>query len=228
MSKLGRKGRTDILEQVAKAAQHRLEQAMPQEVPPTEFRLDEPEVNQAKALELMADKRLKNLKSLENQGTLYRVGNKIFGYDEKRKRLFFYSQFETKRYSRIGAVTVLQQRVLWGRDYAVFDPILPRWVFFNVLLKQTGIITSDQQQTPPGRYFWTKQMERALRKGLHVYYVDLNRTDDRIKIENSAQILEVIHNKNVYGPEREKKFAARRFVISMKPLPKIKEQTNER
>ncbi len=191
----------------------------PQLIPPTDFDLDDDNNNKRYAIKLLNDKRRKVLRKLRTNGLLYRTGNKIFGVDNDTQMIIFYSEFEIKKYARMWYVTTLQQKKLWAKNYYMVEPRLPETVFFNTLLEETNAITSDFQHTYDGRNFWLKHSAIAIERGLYVYYVDLNRTDDAMQLKTKAELKKFSADKRLHGHHMRNN--ARRLVISKGMIPAL-------
>ena len=198
----------------AKKISKELKEMSPQMVCDTEFGMDDLHKNKKTAAHLISQKK-KILKQYKG-ATLYRVGNKIFLYEERTSKILFFSQFEKKKYGKIGDTLVIQQRCLWSSGAAAYEENLASEIFFKTLLKETGTITSDQQQTMSGMRFWDKKIVQAMKKGFHVYYVNLMQPFEHIKITSPEQYAELRSTHEIWGDDEKHK--ARRMVISKKEL----------
>ena len=112
---------------------------------------------------------------------------------------------------KLSGVTVTQTLVWRKRGVGKSEGLASR-MFFDVLLKHTGTIMSDRQQTKDGREFWINMLGRAYNRGIPIGIVNFNTREiirPSYNQESSAFLEE--HLPNVYG--NSQKYEAIRFLI---------------
>ena len=192
--------------------------AMPQYVKWDSKEWDNKNVNRAIVHPLLRDKRLKKIRDLNEDTILYRSGYNVFAYDPIEDFMFFFAKFIVRPYRSVGKVSVLQQKLLWASKEVRPFVHLPSWIFFNVMLPETGVITTDGEQTVDGAKFWADRIQDAFERNLSVYYVDLSQpSTNRVKLLNWRHYHKVRNEAESYGDKEKHQF--RRFVISINPLP---------
>ena len=99
-------------------------------------------------------------------------GNKYLVLDHELKQVVYLMRWTTREVlSRQAAYQV----IVWS-DPAVNEirGYAPK-VFFGHLFAKNKLICTDRLQTPGGKRFWISAITSAIKAGLNVYYLDMNR-----------------------------------------------------
>ncbi len=89
-------------------------------------------------------------------------------------------------------------------------------VFFDYLLKETGVLATDDHHTIKGKEFWIKRIRNYFDRRYHVYYIDIGKEQECIDLENNAHFSSVNHYKKIWGVGRQ--FRSRRIMVSRQKI----------
>jgi hypothetical protein len=189
-----------------------------------DFNLSDPKVNQDQLAKLREEKPaivemfdgqpvyLVTGQSLWNDRALIGKGGTYFTVSQDNKFITYLTQYTLNAYPYLSRQSCTQIKI-WRTNEAPVT--LVSRIFWDQLFKLTGLIVSDNQQTPDGREFWHRQASRALGLGIHVYVVDL--TDgEKLLVKDITHLRELWAGRDVYGPT--KRFREVRLAISKEPL----------
>ena len=154
----------------------------PQLVNPTNFSLDDDELNIAWGIEL--HKRIKETFYQKGDDIFYMTGDGTKGYlvlqSTKDMYIDYLVRYEVKKVDGLGKFCM--QTVLWVSDSPRtmgMENNISSKGFFDILLKKYHRIISDKEQTKDGQRFWRKRMSIANQMQLKVGYIQvgLNKID---------------------------------------------------
>ena len=120
----------------------------------------------------IADKRKKLIETKAEDVHLYRLPDRIVLLDGNEKRLDYIVKFIVK--NRFFGRKALTQVEVWTNPNSKYTPGLPQHVFFDILLKETECLVTDQYQTAKGKRFWQRAVVEAFGKGYKIYFLDQN------------------------------------------------------
>lgn len=154
------------------------------------------------------------LKEIYPHGRLIKNGSKYLILDDNLLAVTYYME---SAFRKVKGREAAYQRLVW-RDTDVPDTRLhPHEILFEYLLPLKGILASDRQQSTLGKRFWFIAVGMALQKGLHVYFIDLNKNDGFITIHNGEELRE--KEREIWGDHE--KHQANLLVISEKALQPV-------
>lgn len=193
---------------------------MPKSIEPTEFNLNDELINRRIALELLKNKRKRELEKV-GPNTLYEIGRKIALLDAENKRVLYYVQWNEVFHKLIGKTGAAQIAVWRNRTKAVVPATLATRVFFDYLLPKYGVMITDALQTPDGKEFWVRRVTDAFARGLHVYYINLmgakgGTSPELIEIHNGEEFDELERDRKFWGSTEL--FRARKILITQDKL----------
>lgn len=158
-------------------------------------------------------------KHIDDNATIYTLGNKIFCLNTKRQKITYYMEFK-QSYSNIIGHHV-QQLLLWSNGSNEYELHLPTTIFWEYLLPKYGSILTDSKQSWDGSRFWKRQINIALKSdGIYVYYVDFG-TREVYEINDETD-WEIFLDRGIDVWEIGKTYEMRRMLISNKRLPELK------
>jgi hypothetical protein len=109
--------------------------------------------------------------------------------------------------------TAVTQITVWADETIGGSLNIAKEVFFNYLLPEFHLISTDRQQTTDGKRFWGKRVNEALEKNLWVYFIDqVSNPRKMIRIVNRKQLEDL----SIWGTDS--KYEARKLLISDKQL----------
>jgi len=197
---------------------------MPQSIEPTEFNLNDPEVNRHFAREFMKDNEREQLEDFGGS-VLYKIGNRIVFIDEESElapRILYYVQWKEIFHKFVGKRAATQIAVWRDQDEPITSGLAQR-IFFHYLLPIYGVMVTDTMQTPDGRRFWINRIGDAFKKDLRVYYLNLLQPADGksakrelIEIDNETEFSKLSREKEFWG--RPELYRARKILISINEL----------
>lgn len=146
----------------------RLLSEMPQLISPTNFGLNSPKKNKAKAEQYLKSNHDEIIRETKDY-ILFRDGSDKRGMiclvNKNDSIIEYYVDYEFSYTKQLPGVTQVK---LWRMITGTYNGGLTQDIFFNYLLKKYNTIISDRQQTKNGRDFWLRQMAFAASKGLHI------------------------------------------------------------
>lgn len=147
---------------------------MAQEIPATEFNLDNPIVN----FNFLTKQLLKVTEVIEETllYTIVRTGDFnngwIFLHNIQDNTVDYAVQCKVRTWSWLPKTVT--QTIIWRDDASELAQGIAVKMFFEVLLKKFNSIISDSQQTPDGNRFWRSRLANAVSRGMRVARVDTN------------------------------------------------------
>lgn len=189
----------------------------PQYVQPTDFNFDDDKFNTSYCSKFLKSSKLKILDSnFKNGSVLYQEGFKIFLVNSNK--IIYFIQYEINKFKPIKE-NIITQIILWRKRGGGSDLIgLPSKIFFDIILSNTGIISSDKDQTSDGEDFWIDRLGQAFEMNLFVYYINTNSPIEFIKINNMNGFNKIRSEKDLWGFGT--KYQSKRLIISKIDLDK--------
>lgn len=179
--------------------------------------------NRQKYNRLLNNPHKKVYKKIDDNATIFTLGNKIFCLNDKRQKITYYMEFK-KSYSNIIGNHV-QQVYLWSDDDNEYDFNLPTNIFWEYLLPKYGSILTDSKQSWDGKRFWLRQIRKAFRiPSIYVYYVDFG-TREVYEINDDIE-WQIFKDRSIDVWEEGQTYEMRRILISEKRLPELKPKQN--
>lgn len=188
---------------------------VPHIVSPTDFDLNNVEVNRQFVRDLLKRKSFRMIEEDENK-TLFMTGNKINGYVALYLKQFDVLGYLIKyhlKYNILLAATPVTEIVLW-RSYSYPHTFgITNHVFFDILLKEWNAIMSDGEQTEDGKKFWQFRLVEASAKNYDIGIMNIN--DNTVTWwDDSILIGDWIKHNDGWGEDR--KYYNIRYVIKNK------------
>lgn len=151
------------------------------------------------------------LRDLRFKGILCRRKNTIFGYDYEKDVTIFCSKFVVTRFPKAtGAVSILQQTVLFDVATDKYEPDLARTVFFDELLAETGVAATCSEDRP----FWLARVLDAFDKKLHIYYIDIGGSPLCVKLKDKEHFYKVDSAHKILIDEEQAATNTKKILIS--------------
>jgi hypothetical protein len=151
---------------------------------PTEFNLDDLEINRQYAYQILKDSRKQPVDQLDHgKYTLYELPRAFVVIDHQVQdapRVVYLMKYDIVFHKYVGRKCA-QQLVVWRDATCVAVEGVARKIFVDHLMQNYGAVITDSRQTPDGQRFWNKRIAESMSAGYHVYYVNL--MPDRVVIE---------------------------------------------
>jgi hypothetical protein len=184
----------------------------------TNFKLDELDKNRALLKSIKQKPKTEVYLAPSSDYEFYRTENWSSGgyiiLENKKKNLISYIVKYERPEKIEGSIKPVVQTCVWKAiDWATSH--LAEKVFFDILLKNCGVIMSDNEQTPEGKMFWQHMLSVAEHKGLTVAFIHKNRIVSIF--DSKLDILDWINSFNTWGGP-ESKYKLDRFLISLNPI----------
>lgn len=183
----------------------------PQYVQPTDFNFDDDLFNRNYCKKLLKSSKLKLLDTnFKNGSKLYQEGYKIFL--ENSGKILYYMQYEINNFKPIKE-KITTQIILWKKRGGGSDLTgLPSKIFFDIVLENTGIVSTDKDQTTDGEDFWIDRLGQAFEDSLFIYYINTNSPIEFIKIHDMIEFKKIRTEKNLWGFGT--RYQSKRLIIS--------------
>jgi hypothetical protein len=181
---------------------------MPQDIPDTDFNLNNEVANVKFGREFRADRHLEKLEDLGQGFNLYRTERYFMVFYKDEPKLYYVMRYAVKRIPMINEEAATQIMV-WTLKIPVRSAA--KRVFYDHLLPERHVIATDQQQTADGARFWGNRVGEALDKNLWIYYLDtLSSPRKMIRITEIKQLGDL--SPKIWGDDV--KYRNQRVVIS--------------
>lgn len=161
--------------------------------------------------ELVKDSKTKIIDSPYPNANLVQSGDRFAVLDHGKQEVTYYMEFKERDLEGHKAV---YQSMIWRDATAVGTKGVSTKVFFDYLLPMHGIVTTDNVQTDMGKTFWRSAIGEAIHKGLHVYYMDLNKRAKPKPIKTQSDLDDVVSF--IWGKGEQNRY--RLVMISQKPF----------
>ncbi len=191
---------------------------MPQNIEQSDFGFDQDAVNKSQANKLLSNRKCKQVGMIKGV-PLFKIGNKYAlieneGGNNTEPRIRYYVQYENNWISLIKR-NAIQQVLVWRAGG--FDGIAAT-IFYDYLIKETGCIVTDSQQSPQGKRFWFDRINNAFSRGLYVYYIDIM-SPNRV-IKRLTDMIEVGKISAIAWGDSQKN-QERRIIICTEEIPEV-------
>lgn len=179
--------------------------------------------NRQKYERLLKNEHKKLYKTIDDNASIYTLGQKIFCLNDKRRKITYYMEFK-KSYNNVIGHHV-QKIFLWSNGDNEYELDLPTHIFWEYLLPKYGSILTDSKQSWDGKRFWVRQIRKAYRiPGIYVYYVDFG-TREVYEINDDIE-WEIFSDRGIEIWEDAPAYEMRRILISNKRLPELQPKQN--
>lgn len=188
---------------------------MPSLIGDTDFGLDDSSSNKKLGDKLRANKKLEKIEDLKDGFALYRINRMFVVFYQNESKIYYLMKFNTKTIQMIRE-TAATQIAVWAEQPIGRSLNIAKTVFFDYLLPEWHIISTDRHQTDDGAGFWGKRVNEALEKNLWIYFIDqVSNLRKMVRIVNRKQLEDL----DIWGSGQ--KYEARKLLISDKQLHPI-------
>lgn len=161
-------------------------------------RLEDPRYNSKlfKTLQQNRDKRL--IETYNDKVELWQINKgketEIYGIVPEDEYVGYYVRWERQETEFVDTDWATQ--VLVWAGVSPFTKGLPDHVFYEYVLKETGAVVSDAEQTARGEHFWQRMIAMAFEDDkFKIYLVDFNRKTVK-RIKQYSDYVKLYHSQN--------------------------------